>query len=210
MSKDFQIILASASPRRRELLTQAHFIFHILPSHKEEIITSTIPHEVVLELAYQKAEDVFQICTKKTSDLPFCIEKEKSLVVIGSDTIVAKDSEILGKPKNLEDAKRMLKMLSNNTHQVYTGVCIYYLNPKNNHSEHICFYEKTDVSLYAISDAELDDYLSNPSDWQDKAGAYGIQETFGAKYVKSISGDYYNVVGLPIARLYHELNNLSR
>ncbi len=185
-------ILASASPRRKELLAQAGFTFKVIPSTVEEIVSKTVPEEVVMELALQKATDVYKA------------NKQNDLMVIGSDTIVAYDGEILGKPTDTEDAFNMLSMLSDRTHQVYTGVAL--IINENGCKNTVLFYERTDVTFSAITSQEIDDYIET-GDPMDKAGSYGIQGPF-AIHVKSIKGDYNNVVGLPIARIYQEIKKL--
>lgn len=183
-----KLILASASPRRKELLEKTGLAFEIIPAKGEERITKHLPAEVVMELSLQKAEEV---AAKQTED---CI-------VIGADTIVAKGDAIMGKPKDAADAKRMLESISGTTHQVYTGVTILSAGKAP-----VTFAEKTDVSLYPISAEDLERYIAS-GDPMDKAGAYGIQGAF-AIHVKGLAGDYYNVVGLPIGRVYQELKKL--
>jgi septum formation protein len=183
-----RIILASASPRRKELLEQIGVKFDIFPSVEEEIITKTEPKEIVKELAHQKAFDVFQ-------------KQPKADVIIGADTIVVYDGIIMGKPKDEKDAVRMLQMLQGNTHQVYTGVSI--LINKSNNTQEILFAETTKVTMYPMTEEEILSYVQTKEP-MDKAGAYGIQG-LSAIYVKAIEGDYYNVVGLPVGRLYQEL-----
>lgn len=190
-------ILASASPRRRELLAQAGISFEVIPSSVEEKITKTVPCDIVMELASQKAEDVYQrVC---------CSEKEiaakEDLTVIGADTIVVYRDEILGKPADKTEAYDMLSLLADRTHQVYTGVSL--IIRRNGKESHRTFYEKTDVTLYPVAGEDLHTYVES-GDSFDKAGAYGIQGPF-AIHVKGINGDYNNVVGLPIGRLYQEL-----
>ncbi len=185
-----ELILASASPRRKELLEKIGLPFTIQPAKGEERITQKSPAAVVMELSRQKAEE---IAAKQTGE---CI-------VIGADTVVARGEEIMGKPKDAADAKRMLAGIADNCHQVYTGVTLIRTGA---HPQSVTFYEKTDVYLYPISDAELDAYIAS-GDPMDKAGAYGIQGNF-AIHVKGIAGDYYNVVGLPIGRVYQELKRM--
>ena len=185
-----ELILASASPRRKELLEKIGLPFTIQPAKGEERITQKSPAAVVMELSRQKAEE---IAAAQTGE---CI-------ILGADTIVAKGEEIMGKPKDAADAKRMLKSIADNCHQVYTGVTLIRTGA---HPQSVTFQEKTDVFLYPISDAELDAYIAS-GDPMDKAGAYGIQGNF-AIYVKGIAGDYYNVVGLPIGRVYQELKRM--
>ena len=182
-----KLILASASPRRKELLAKTGLTFDIIPAKGEEIITKSIPAEVVMELSQQKAAEIAAMQTE-------------GCIIIGADTIVAKGDEIMGKPKDEADAYRMLDMISDDCHQVYTGVTIICTGKQ---AETITFAEKTDVYLYPISDADIRAYIAS-GDPMDKAGAYGIQGDF-AVHVKGIEGDYYNVVGLPIGRVYQEL-----
>lgn len=183
-----QIILASASPRRKELLTQMGLDFKICPASKEEIITAAAPSEAVKELSLQKATEV-------------AAYSEKEAVIIGADTIVAFENKMLGKPKDENDAFRMLKQLQGNTHSVYTGVSII----RNIDNKIITFAEETKVTFYPIEDDILLKYIKTKEP-MDKAGAYAIQGSF-AVHIKEIQGEYNTVVGLPIARLYHELLN---
>ena len=183
-----RIILASASPRRRELLAQMGMEFEVCPSQGEEKITEVLPERAVMELAQQKAAEI-------------AVKTEGDAWILGADTVVVYDQKILGKPKDAEDAKRMLCMLQDKKHQVYTGVCIW---KKENGTEDVrCFFEKTDVVFYPMTEEEIDQYVAT-GEPMDKAGSYGIQGV-GGLYVREIHGDYNNVVGLPIARLYHEL-----
>ncbi len=185
-----ELILASASPRRKELLEKIGLPFTVQPAKGEERITQKSPAAVVMELSRQKAEE---IAAAQTED---CI-------IIGADTVVAKGEKIMGKPKDAADAKQMLRSIADDCHQVYTGVTLIRTGA---HPQSVAFQEKTDVFLYPISDAELDAYIAS-GDPMDKAGAYGIQGDF-AIYVKRIAGDYYNVVGLPIGRVYQELKRM--
>lgn len=185
-----ELILASASPRRKELLEKIGLPFTVQPAKGEERITQKSPAAVVMELSRQKAEE---IAAAQTED---CI-------IIGADTVVARGDKIMGKPKDAADAKQMLRSIADDCHQVYTGVTLIRTGA---HPQSVTFQEKTDVFLYPISDAELDAYIAS-GDPMDKAGAYGIQGNF-AIYVKRIAGDYYNVVGLPIGRVYQELKRM--
>lgn len=193
MLENVNVILASASPRRTELLTQAGIRHQIIVSGCEEYAMSRIPEEYVMELADLKAKDVFQKYYEEHS--------EEDFLVIGSDTIVSVNQQILGKPKNGEEAFTMLNMLQANTHQVYTGVairgCIHGKCKKH------VFFERSDVEVYPMSTDEIERYIAT-GDCKDKAGAYGIQGSF-AVFIKGIRGDYNNIVGLPISRLYQEL-----
>lgn len=195
--KNIPIILASASPRRSELMTQAGFSFTTIPSSIEETIISDTPDKIVEDLAFQKANSVYQSVKSDYRGTDF--------VVIGSDTIVSYNGEILGKPENEQEAFDMLKLLSERTHQVYTGIAILYKS--EGIKQTYLLNERTDVTFYPINDFELKEYIAS-GDCMDKAGSYGIQGPF-AKYVKCIKGDYYNVVGLPISRLYHELKKIN-
>ena len=185
-------ILASASPRRKELLRKTGISFEIMPSSKEEIITEELPADVVTELAYQKAADIFSLYHKI---------HDEDFTVIGADTVVSYKDEILGKPADEQEALDMLSMLADRTHQVYTGVSL--LIWKNGRKIIRTFYEKTEGTFYPIMREDLLSYIAT-GDPMDKAGAYGIQGDF-AIHVKSINGDYNNVVGLPIGHLYQEL-----
>lgn len=178
------IILASASPRRKEILELADLKFDIMPSNAQEITTKTAPNEVVMELASIKAKDIYE-------------KSEKQSMIVGADTVVAYQGQILGKPTDEADAKRMLTMLSGQTHEVYTGVCVI-------EDEKIkTFYEETKVTFYEISDEQIDRYIKT-GEPMDKAGSYGIQGK-AAVFIKGIEGDYYNVVGFPIARFLQEI-----
>lgn len=200
-----QIILASASPRRKELLEQIGVAFTICPAKGEEIITKTAPHEVVQELAGEKAREVAgMIKSYETAHRELMTPQD--IMVIGADTIVAYENQILGKPKDEKDAFRMLSMLSGNTHAVYTGVSIVFLGALGKAGE-ITFYEKTDVVMRKMSEQEILRYIAT-GEPMDKAGAYGIQGKC-AVYVEKINGDYHNVVGLPVARIYEELKKLG-
>ncbi|MCI6204448.1 MAG: Maf family protein [Lachnospiraceae bacterium] len=200
-----QMILASASPRRKELLEQIGAEFVICPAKGEEVITETDPSAVVMELSRQKAEEVAYgvlIYNEQHADLT----TPQDILVIGADTVVAYENQILGKPKDEEDARRMLTMLSGKTHSVYTGVTFVFIDKEGRTGEH-CFFEKTDVCMYPLKEEEIDRYIQS-GDPMDKAGSYGIQGRF-AIHIKEIRGDYNNVVGLPVARLYQELQKLG-
>lgn len=186
-----KIILASASPRRKELLAKAGISFIVIPAAGEEKRTSENPGEAVQQLARDKAEWVAQSLA----------ECEEGTLVIGSDTIVVFENRILGKPKDRRDAAETLEKLQGNTHQVYTGVTV--LERKAGKWVEHTFFESTDVTFYPVSREEIQDYIAT-GEPMDKAGSYGIQGLFGI-YVKGICGDYNNVVGLPVARLFHEM-----
>lgn len=200
-----KIILASQSPRRCELMKQAGFDFEVIKSDITESIDNTTPSTVVEELSLRKADDVFNKLLSHI-DLSLMAYNDLSLLVIGSDTIVSKDNIIMGKPKSKEEAFSMLYSIQNNTHQVYTGVTLLVYDFNSQKRSVHSFHECTNVTLYPMSDCEINEYISS-GDCYDKAGGYGIQGQF-AIHIKSIQGDYNNVVGLPIARLYQEIKNL--
>ena len=181
-----KIILASGSPRRRELLTQAGIEFTVDPAEVEEITSETLPAKVVEDLSRIKAQAVSA--------------KHPGEIILAADTVVAFDDQILGKPKDEEDAFNMLTALAGRKHQVYTGVTIIYEDGTVK-----TFSECTDVLMYDNSPEEIRAYIASKEP-MDKAGAYGIQG-LGAVLVKEIKGDYNNVVGLPLARVFHELYN---
>ena len=185
-----RVILASASPRRKELLERIGVKFDILPATGEEVITKELPGEVVMELAKQKAEEV-----AKTAGA--------DALVLGADTVVAYEGKILGKPKDEADALRMLTMLSGKEHEVYTGVAL--IDNRDQSMEN--FFERTKVTMYPVSEEEIRDYIAG-GEPMDKAGAYAIQG-LGAKFIQKIEGDYNNVVGLPIGRIYQEIKRKS-
>ena len=171
-------ILASASPRRKELLSLAGIEYKVVVSECEEILPEKIlPHDAVMLLAKQKAEDVFI--------------RNSDCMVIAADTVVALEDKILGKPKDEEDAFNMLSALSGRNHTVYTGVCIMTKAKTD------CFFVGTDVEFYSLTEKEIREYIATKEP-MDKAGAYGIQGK-GFVLVKGIHGDYFNVVGLPLA-----------
>lgn len=185
-----RIILASASPRRQELLTQIGLTFEVCPSEWEEVTDKELPEEVVQELSYHKAMEVYERNVT-----------EEGTVVIGADTIVACGGQILGKPGTRERAEEMLGKLQGGTHQVYTGVAFVW--KEKGRTETAGFYECTDVRVYPMTEEEIRCYVET-GEPMDKAGAYGIQGGFAA-FIQGICGDYNNVVGLPVGRVYQEL-----
>ena len=183
-----EIILASGSPRRKEILQNTKLKFEIQKSDIEEVILENeSPEDMVVRLAYEKAFDV----AKRNTDR----------LVIGADTIVALDNEVLGKPKDQNEAYQMIKRLSNKTHKVITGISL--INLKEN--KIIKDYVVSFVTFKDLSEDSIKDYI-NTNESLDKAGAYGIQG-YGALLVKNIQGDYFNIVGLPISRLSDLLKN---
>lgn len=200
-----QMILASASPRRRELLEQAGLLFEVCPARGEEVITKEKPEEAVMELAGQKAREVAAM-VRAYEESHRELVTPQDIMVIGADTVVSMDGKILGKPKDEEEACSMLAFLSGKTHCVYTGVAFVLLDASGKAGEHI-FYEKTEVAMHSMDEAEIKRYVAT-GEPMDKAGAYGIQGKC-AIYIDKINGDYNNVVGLPLATMYRELKKLG-
>lgn len=192
-----RIILASQSPRRRELLAQLGLSFEVMPAYGEERSDAQDPGVRVEELAAAKAREVAGRLEK---------EPDKERLIIGADTLVVKNGEILGKPRDEEDAKRMLALLSGTAHQVCTGLCLILIKGDQRVERH--FHETTHVNFAEMTDKEIDDYVAS-GDPMDKAGAYGIQSG-AARFVTGIQGDYSNVVGLPVSRLYREMKQLKK
>ena len=179
-----RIILASKSPRRKELMELLKIPFEIIVSDiDEQIDYSNDLVKEIEKLSYQKASAVYK--------------DNKDALVIGSDTIVKIGNDVLGKPHSLDEARKMLKKLSNNTHEVVTAVTIIYKD------EIDTFSSVAEVTFYPLSDEEIEEYI-HTNEPMDKAGSYAIQGD-GAKFIKSINGDYYSIVGLPIAKVYHKI-----
>lgn len=206
----YKLILASQSPRRKELLKMIESEFEIKVSNCEEIITSSEPKQVTMELAEQKAmAAATELNRQKKNDkqIETTVKDEDSFIVIGADTVVASGTEIFGKPKDKDDARRMINKISGASHQVYTGVALVLVKGGNVKCIDV-FSEKTDVEVVHMSIQEIEEYISSTEPY-DKAGGYGIQGTF-RKYVTGIKGDYNNVVGLPVCRLYNELKKCTK
>lgn len=184
-----KVILASGSPRRRELLAQIGIEFDVRVSEQEEIYHSTVPEEIVKELALLKAEHVAENMQE---------EERAGKVIIGADTVVVQDGRILGKPQGEEDAFRMLKKLQGRSHEVYTGTALLYFKGKEKKTVNRAV--KTNVYVHAMTEKEIQAYIAS-GEPMDKAGAYGIQGKFAA-FIERIEGDYYNVVGLPVSFVY--------
>ena len=219
--QNVRLVLASASPRRRELLSQIGLEFTVMPSTKEENATATEAGALVQELSRQKAEDIWEQLSGGQQNPDANQEqlsgadqeqisdemrepnldgkRQPELLVIGADTVVCCEEKILGKPHSREAAAEMLRALQGRSHEVYTGVTLY------SQSEAVTFFECTQVEFYPMTEAEISDYIDSKEP-MDKAGAYGIQG-LGARFVKGIRGDYNNVVGLPVGRLYQELKS---
>ncbi len=212
--QNVRLVLASASPRRRELLSQIGLEFTVMPSTKEENAKTTEAGALVQELSRQKAVDIWEQLSggqgqnpdadqeqisEETQEPNLNGKRQSELLVIGADTVVCCEGKILGKPHSREAAAEMLTALQGRSHEVYTGVTLY------SQSETVTFFECTQVEFYPMTEVEISEYIDSKEP-MDKAGAYGIQG-LGARFVKGIRGDYNNVVGLPIGRLYQELKS---
>lgn len=193
-----KLILASGSPRRRELLSEAGFTFEVMAADADETVTSKNPEAVVKELSGKKAEAVYK--KLKTEG------KSGDIVVLGADTIVAGEDMILGKPVNREDAARMIWNLQGKSHFVYTGVSLFWEDQEGN-LQTSTFADKTEVVFYSMTEEEILGYTAS-GECDDKAGSYAIQG-LAMKFIEKIHGDYHNVVGLPVARVYQELRKLQ-
>lgn len=212
--QNVRLVLASASPRRRELLSQIGLEFTVMPSTKEENAKTTEAGALVQELSRQKAVDIWEQLSgdqgqnpdtdqeqisEETQEPNLNEKRQPELLVIGADTVVCCEGKILGKPHSREAAAEMLTVLQGRSHEVYTGVTLY------SQSETVTFFECTQVEFYPMTEVEISEYIDSKEP-MDKAGAYGIQG-LGARFVKGIRGDYNNVVGLPVGRLYQELKS---
>lgn len=186
---DLPLVLASKSPRRRKLLTQIGLKFDIIPSSIDEskIKYKGKPADYAERLALEKARHVASSLSKRS-------------IVIGSDTIVVLDEKVLNKPKDEKDAARMIRTLSGRTHVVFTGIAIIDSGTGQTYSS----FQKTEVTFRNLEDEEIEAYIETGSP-MDKAGAYGIQDDFGAVFVSHVNGCYYNIVGLPLEMLYSGL-----
>lgn len=195
-----KLILASASPRRREILGNLGLKYEIITTNAEEgvDVSELSPEQAVKELAIVKGKAVAQ----RVAD-----DQENLNVIVSADTVVAHNGKILGKPENRAEAKKMLKMLSGKKHSVYTGICIWFMHP-GWCSKGCAVAEKTDVYFKKLSDAMIEAYLDT-GEYTDKAGAYGIQGK-GAVFVEKIKGDYLNVVGFPLSKFYEILREENK
>lgn len=185
------IILASASPRRSELLSQIGIEFTVKVSDVDENIEISDPADMVMQLSKIKANAVYDMVKSDVDDT----------IIIGADTVVVLDGKVLGKPKDEEDAFVMLKSLSDRVHEVITGVTLLYIEAGSVNID--TFYEQTQVHTYPMGDEEIKEYIKSKEP-MDKAGSYGIQG-LGGKFIKKIDGDYNNVVGLPVSKIYQKL-----
>ncbi len=189
-----KIILASGSPRRKQLLELAEISFEVIVYHTDETYPLNLsPSDVAIHIAHNKAEAVQRDLSLK--------DDTQSSIIIGADTIVVLGDDIIGKPSNREDAIRILTLLSGKAHQVITGVCILSAPKK------IVFAEETSVIFHPLTVHQIEYYVDHYKPY-DKAGAYAIQEWIGAIGIQSIKGDFYNVMGLPVSRVVGELDKL--
>ena len=189
--------------RRKEILTQVGISFKVKISECEEVTTKTRPDEIVLELATIKNNDVTRQVLTNIMEYD-----DDELVIISADTMVFYHEHMLGKPKDVLDAKRMLEMIQNDSHDVYTGVAIARIIKNNDVNEirKVSFYEKSKVYVAPMTEKQITEYIGTEEP-MDKAGGYAIQGVF-AKYIKGIRGDYYNIVGLPICRVLQEISTI--
>ncbi len=203
------LILASASPRRRELLSQAGLLFDVVTADCDENVQEGLsPEETVRELSFRKAEavinklqpDLLRDCIILGADTLVCLPESPS-----SETSPAGKELILGKPADEEEAFRYLSMLQGNIHSVVTGVTLLQIR-KGEETARKTFHERSDVFVFPMSGEEIREYIRT-GEPMDKAGAYGIQGSF-AKYIEGIKGSYTNIVGLPLGRTWQELKKL--
>lgn len=185
------LVLASGSPRRKMLLKKIGLPFSVHPGNaSEHYDANERPANIVQTLALRKARDV--------------AAEHPSSVIIGADTIVVHRRDILEKPESPEAALAMLSRLSDDTHAVLTGIALLKTDDNALAIEQLTFFESTDVIFGALNEADIEQYVLTGSPF-DKAGGYGIQDDWGARAVKRINGDYYNIVGLPVHALYNQL-----
>jgi len=191
-----KIILASQSPRRRQLLQWAEIKFDVVVANTDESYPEHLrPEEIATHIAYNKA-----IAVK--NNLTGSITNAEDCTILAADTIVVLKNVVIGKPDDREHAIQILSELSGNTHSVITGVCILKRGKK------IIFADETKVEFYELSRQQIEYYVDNYKPY-DKAGAYAIQEWIGVTGIRSIAGDFYNVMGLPVSRVVKELANLT-
>lgn len=186
-------VLASGSPRRKELLAQVGMEYEVITGNVDEEIETMEPSLTVEQLSFRKAKSVFDTING-------------DVLVIGADTVVALDGAILGKPRDEEDAKRMIRSIAGRSHSVFTGVTMMIRQQEEERV--ITFFEETKVYVDAMTEADIEQYVAT-GECMDKAGAYGIQGYFAA-FVEKIEGDYNNVVGLPIEHICREIRLLKK
>lgn len=191
----YQIILASESPRRKEIMETMGIPYIVIPSKVKEEVEESVPDKMVQALASLKTE---AIKTQARKQIP----EDRNLIILGADTMVFYQEHALGKPKDEEDAARMLRMLSDDIHEVRTGVSIHIVK-HSGEEESFTFAVCTKVVVNPLTEEQIRDYIAT-GEPMDKAGAYAIQGKFGI-FIKEIDGDYYNIVGFPIAEIYASL-----
>lgn len=194
-----RIVLASASPRRKELLLQIGIEPEIVVSHVKEQLTTADPREAAMSLAAQKARAVAAELWDKGPDAD-----GPEIIVIGSDTVVSVAGRILGKPKSHEEAREMISLLSGRTHEVYTGVCVIHCGKQG--MRETLTADRTEVTVEELTEAEIREYADSEEP-MDKAGAYAVQGFF-ARYIRSLNGSYANVMGLPVHTVYRILKEI--
>lgn len=199
--QSFRIVLASGSPRRKELFGMISDEFEVIVSDCEEVVTSTVPEQVTQELSRQKAEAVAAEIAAETG-----VKTASDILIVGADTVVSIEGKILGKPKDRANACEMLQLLSGKKHKVTTGITLIRVSRAGRSGWQKSFAETTIVCVDHMKESEIQAYLDTDEPY-DKAGAYGIQGLFG-KHISGIEGDYNNVVGLPVHRLYKEIRDL--
>jgi septum formation protein len=190
-----QLILASSSPRRKKLLSLIGWQFRIIPAKITEVFPADKSPEIAVQiLARQKAESV--------------AEGLADSVIIAADTVVMLGNQVLGQPADQKEAAEMLASLSGRTHEVFTGVCLVRVKNRSDFVNRLSFYERTKVTFGTLNNREINQYIKSGSP-MDKAGSYGIQDDWGALFVSRIEGDYYNVVGLPLHKLYQNMKIIA-
>lgn len=191
----YSVVLASQSERRKDILENIGMRFRVIVSHSAEKRVGDTPAEIVRNIAVEKALDVWRQLEKEP-------KADRPWLLIAADTVVSLDGGILGKPESPAHAEEMLSRLSGRAHEVLTGVCLKTADAVRS------FCESTEVSFYPLTPEDIREYVST-GDPMDKAGAYGAQGIFSC-YVRGIRGDYFNVIGLPAARLVHEIDDFIR
>ena len=216
MSQTIQFVLASQSPRRYELLQRLGLSFQVITSEVSEEVSTQDPAMLTSVLANRKAMAVAEglVCEKGSlfmreplveGDI-FRVGPADKAIVIGADTLVVVDGKILGKPKSVVEARKMMHLLAGRSHEVYTGVALLTL--QDGHQDRgRTFHEKTVVHVSEMDEIEVEEYITSKEPY-DKAGGYGVQGDF-CRYITGVEGDFYNVMGLPLHRLYHELKKLG-
>lgn len=209
-----EIILASGSPRRRELLNRAGISFTVRASRAEEDFTGSGPAEMVEELSKRKAKAVAEEILLEQGTDASAAEAGRSFIVLGADTVVSVDGRILGKPADEEEACEMIRSIGGRAHEVYTGVCLIRIGAEGPGKKGLRilelrnFSECTQVHVVPMSEREIRDYVAC-GESMDKAGAYAIQGAFG-QYIDRFEGDYENVIGLPLQRVLSALSEMTK